>query len=91
MFNLIKRLENVIHIATFSSCREHITPSLERLHWLPVPITQRAIYKILLLTYKALNGMAPKYISALVQLYAPARALSSKSNIRLPIFLKLHQ
>jgi hypothetical protein len=39
--------------------REHITPSLEKLHWLPVK--QRAIFKILLLAYKALNGMAPAY------------------------------
>ena len=63
------------------SRREHITPSLEKLHWLPVQ--QRAIYKILLLAYKALNGMAPEFISNLVHLYAPTRALRSSSQYRL--------
>ena len=57
--------------------REHITPSLEKLHWLPVK--QRAIFKILLLAYKALNGMAPAYMSDLVKLYIPTRALRSAS------------
>ncbi len=36
---------------------EHITPVLMDLHWLPVE--QHMKYKILLLTYKPLNGMAP--------------------------------
>ena len=45
---------------------DHITPSLEKLHWLPVK--QRVIYEILFLVYKALHGMAPEYISDLVQL-----------------------
>ena len=41
--------------------REHITPILERLHWLPVE--QRVIFKILLITYKASNNLAPTYLS----------------------------
>ncbi|XP_072021896.1 uncharacterized protein [Amphiura filiformis] len=65
------------------SRRDHITPSLKQLHWLP--IKQRAIYKILLLAYKALNGMAPEYISDLVELYVPTRALRSSSEFRLSI------
>ena len=36
---------------------DHISPVLRELHWLPVG--QRISYKILLLTYKALNGHAP--------------------------------
>ena len=63
------------------SRREHITPSLEKLHWLPVQ--KRAIFKILLLTYKALNGMAPEFISDLVQVYVPTRVLRSSSEHRL--------
>ena len=39
---------------------DHITPTLMRLHWLPVK--QRVIFKIVLLVYKALHGLAPKYI-----------------------------
>lgn len=42
----------------------HITPTLQSLHWLP--IKYRAIYKILLLTYKAQHGLAPQYISDLL-------------------------
>ena len=34
-----------------------VTSVLCQLHWLPVE--QRIVYKILLLTYKALNGLAP--------------------------------
>ena len=35
---------------------------LSQLHWLPVE--NRIIFKILLITFKALNGLAPPYISA---------------------------
>uniref|UniRef100_A0A4W3GBH0 Cadherin domain-containing protein n=1 Tax=Callorhinchus milii TaxID=7868 RepID=A0A4W3GBH0_CALMI len=34
--------------------RDHITPTLARLHWLPIP--QRIEFKILILTYKAIHG-----------------------------------
>ena len=40
--------------------RDHITHVLKKLHWLPVK--QRVTYKILLLTFNALNGLAPIYI-----------------------------
>merc|ERR1712208_118295 len=39
----------------------HITPVLRDLHWLP--LTYRIRFKISLITYKALNGAAPSYIS----------------------------
>ena len=39
---------------------DHITPVLMELHWLP--IQARIDYKILLLTYKALNGIGPSYL-----------------------------
>ena len=35
---------------------QHISPVLRNLHWLPV--TKRIEFKILTITYKALNGMA---------------------------------
>ncbi len=37
----------------------HITPILQSLHWLPIKFGSS--YKILLLCYKALNGLAPAY------------------------------
>ena len=41
----------------------HITPVLLQLHWLPVLF--RLDFKILLLTFKAIHGLAPSYISDL--------------------------
>ena len=43
---------------------EHITPVLRDLHWLPIHC--RSNYKILLYTYKSLNGLAPIYLSELI-------------------------
>ena len=54
---------------------DHITPVLKSLHWLPVP--QRIDFKILLLVYKSLNGLGPKYISDLLLHYDPPRPLRS--------------
>ena len=44
---------------------DHISPIMEKLHWLPV--WQRIDYKILLLAFKALNGLAPIYLTDLLQ------------------------
>ena len=55
--------------------RDHITPILKELHWLPV--NQRIAYKICLLTFKGLNGLAPAYISNQLCLYKPTRSLRS--------------
>ena len=56
---------------------DHITPVLKDQHWLPVE--QRIEYKVLLLTYKALHGKAPAYISQLLSLYTPTRPLRSEN------------
>ena len=42
----------------------HITPYLSNLHWLPVSF--RIDLKILLITYKILNGLAPLYLCQLI-------------------------
>ena len=52
-------------LVTASRRDDYITPILRRLHWLPV--RYRIISKILLLTYKALNGQAPSYIKDLLK------------------------
>ena len=52
--------------------REHITPVLFSLHWLPVEY--RIKYKVLLIIYKALNGLAPLYIKELLEQYVPRRS-----------------
>ena len=41
------------------NCR-HITPLLQQLHWLPICV--RIEFKILLITFKVLQGSFPKYL-----------------------------
>ena len=53
----------------------HMTPILADLHWLPVSF--RIHYRLLLITYKALNGLAPSYIRDLLHDYIPRRSLRS--------------
>ena len=48
---------------------------LQDLHWLP--IKQRIRYKILLLTFRALQGTAPEYLSELLVYYKPEKNLRS--------------
>ena len=49
---------------------------LASLHWLPVK--SRIEFKILLLTYKALNGQAPSYLKEFIVPYYPTRTLRSQ-------------
>ena len=53
----------------------HIRPILKELHWLPVE--QRITFKVLLLTFKVLNNLAPPYLSQLIVPYNPTRNLRS--------------
>ena len=53
----------------------HIRPVLKELHWLPVE--QRITFKVLLLTFKDLNNLAPAYLSQLIVPYNPTRNLRS--------------
>ena len=62
---------------------DHITPVLQSLHWLPVKC--RVIFKILLLVYKGLNGLAPTYIADLLSYRKYTRALRSASQSFLKI------
>ena len=57
---------------------EHITPILIDLHWLLVEYC--ITYKILLLVYKAINGLSPSYISNLLSFCTSSYSLRSCSN-----------
>ena len=74
---VIDRQEDSMLSPLFES--DHITPVLQKLHWLPVK--SRIIYKILLLIYKALNGLAPSYLSELLDTYRPSRNLRSSGKL----------
>ena len=60
---------------------QHITPILMQLHWLPVK--SRIKFKILLLTYKSLHALAPRYLSDLLHPYTPLRSLRSSAKDQL--------
>ena len=64
----LQRLQRVLNAAARVTCLiprcAHITPVLMHLHWLPVKF--RVDFKIALLVYKALHGMAPGYIMELL-------------------------
>ena len=48
-----------------------ITPLLKQLHWLPIHL--RIEFKILLITFKVLQGSAPKYVINLISVLPPSR------------------
>ena len=54
---------------------QHITPIVKRLHWLPV--SKSTEFKIPLITFKALNDLAPQYITDILQAYLPSKTLRS--------------
>src|SRR6218665_3622011 len=73
-------LTSVIHIAArlvkILSPRDHITPSLRQLHWLP--IQARISFKICLSMFKVKSCSAPLYMSSLV---TPCTALESRRGL----------
>ncbi len=88
-------------ILTRTRKSEHITPVLRSLHWLPVlrslhwppvlrslhwlPVTFRIDFKVLLLVYKSLNGLGPKYMADMLTEYKPNRPLRSLGSSQLEI------
>ena len=60
--NKLQHVQNAAaRLVTRTPYHDHIAPVLAQLHWLP--IQSRLIYPVLLFTYKALDGSAPKYIT----------------------------
>jgi len=68
--NTISRLQSVLNAAArlvFSSRKHHrVSPLLQRLHWLKME--QRIEYKLSLLVYRCLHGLAPQYLANELQL-----------------------
>ena len=84
MINKLQIIQNAAaRIVTFTKKTDHITPVLCKLHWLPVQY--RIIFKILLLLYKGLNGLAPAYISELLHYRTSSRLPRSASQTLLSI------
>ena len=70
-------------IVTRTKKTDHITPVLASLHWLPV--RYRIQYKLLLITYKALNDTAPSYIVDLIHSKPTTRTLRSNNKCLLHV------
>ena len=72
----LQKLQNfAAKVVMNKSLYDHVTPCLIELHWLPV--FYRIDYKIALMTFKCLNGLAPSYLCSLISLYKPSRNLRS--------------
>ena len=76
---LLAKLQRVQNAAARLLCwiakYDHISATLKSLHWLPVK--QRIEFKISVLVYKCLNGVAPQYLCKLFQFYSKDRVLRS--------------
>ena len=55
-------------VVTRSSKYSSITPTVKKLHWLPMKY--RIVFKVVLLIFKALHGMAPNYLKTAAKLHA---------------------
>ena len=76
--NKLQRVQNsAARLISRTPKSHYITPVLQQLHWLPVK--DRISFKLLLLTFKALHGLAPIYISELIKPYNPSRSLCSST------------
>lgn len=83
----ISRLQYIQNSAarllTHTKRSAHITPILKDLHWLPV--VHRIKFKVLLLTFKSLHGLAPPYLCNMLVPYTPTRSLRSSDSSLLVI------
>lgn len=80
----LQRVQNAAaRLLTGTKKREHITPVLSSLHWLPVSF--RINFKILMFVFKSLHGLAPRYMTELIRHYAPSRALRSADHLLLVV------
>ena len=77
--NRVQLLQNWAARLVHQVSRDHPSqPLLHSLHWLP--LKQRIIFKLLLIVYKILNNLAPKYLDTCLTLYAPSRRLRSSND-----------
>ncbi len=79
LINKLQMVQNAAaRVLTRTRKYDHISPVMSTLHWLP--IKHRIDLKILLIIYKALNGLAPQYLGELLLHYSPPRPLRSQNS-----------
>ena len=65
--NRVQRIQNAAaRLLTKTPRYSHITPVMINLHWLPVKF--KIIFKVKLLTFNALHGLAPAYLSDIISI-----------------------
>ena len=76
-YSVCNECKTVQHAVSRTKKYDHITPVLQKLHWLPVCL--RPTYKTLVLTYTVLKGLVPNYLQELLKLRCPGRTIRSSS------------
>ena len=77
----LQRFQNSAARLIYNVSRTFSSSLLINLHWLPVK--HRILFKILLITYKAIHSLAPDYIIQLIQVKSSNRTLRSSNAILL--------
>ena len=76
---LVNKLKRAQNAAARMLCRKgkrsRMTPVLKKLHWLPAAL--RIKFKILLIAFKCIKGLAPSYLKQLLNEYVPSHNLRS--------------
>ena len=87
LLNELPVIQNAaVRVVTGAGKFNHITPVLRELHWLPV--RQRIRFKLAMIVYKCLHGLAPPYLAddcVLVSSVASRRHLRSADTRKLVV------
>ncbi len=79
LVNKLQMVQNAAaRVLTKTRKYAHISPILSTLHWLP--IKHRIDFKILLIAFKALNGLATQYLSEFLSHSSPPRPLQFQNS-----------
>ena len=79
----IQKIQNATRLILNKSKRDHVTPLLKELHWLPVKY--RIQYKLATLAFRHFDGILPPYLSSSLCTYQPSRSLRSSTERLLKI------
>ena len=81
-FRVRKNIRPTLARVVMGTCRrDHISPVLADLHWLP--IRARLTYKIATLVFKVREVKQPMYLAELIEDYKPSRELHQTSRLLL--------
>ena len=82
----LKKLQRVQNTAARLLCNisrfDHTTPTMYKLHWFPVKF--RIDFKVLLITYEALRGLVPEYITEIITIKLINRRSDSELLLQKP-------